>query len=149
MRKSLSVILVLLIALLHPTLSFAQEAKITDLTKGQKAPFNGVLFNTQAAAKIMADQKFAQEECQLKIDLELEKLQADLNLQLESTKVTLKSNEKKYQSILQIKDEEIKRLTELALESEGDYKHWWAMGGFVSGALITVGIFYLAAGASK
>lgn len=149
MRKSISFVLILIMALLQPVSLFAQEAKITDISKGQKAPFDGVLFNIEAAAKVMAEKKFAEEECRLKIDLELEKLKANLNLQLENKNVTIEANQKKYHSILQIKDQEIKRLTELAIDADGDYSKWWALGGFVSGILVTTGIFFITSGATK
>jgi hypothetical protein len=44
--------------------SFADE-KVTTLNTGDPAPFNGTLFNTQAAARLLTDLEFTQESCQI------------------------------------------------------------------------------------
>ena len=50
---------------------------------------------------------------------------------------------------VEIKNEEIDRLTNLAIDADGSYSHWWATGGFVVGAFVSLGIFYAALEASK
>ena len=153
MKQIISIMLCL--GLIFRTTIFAQEvdnsneAKLVEVEKNDPAPFSGVLLNAPAAAQMLANKKYLKEGCELKIDYELSKLQAQHDLVLKSLQISLETTEKKYDSILLIKDEEIKRLNDIALESSGDYSHWWAAGGFIVGAVISVGIFFAASEANK
>ena len=144
MQKAISFLLIFILALLQPLSALAQSPTVTDLEKGQTAPYSGVLFNPEAAAQLLAQQKYADAECELKIDLELDKLGAQMDLINESLKVSLRATENKYDSIIKIKNDEIDRLTSLAINSDADYTHWWTAGGFVVGALVSLAIFYAA-----
>ena len=149
MQKAISFILISILVLLQPLSALAQSPTVTDLEKGQVAPYSGVLFNPEAAAQLLAQQKYADAECELKIDLELDKLGAQMDLINESLKVSLRATESKYDSIIKIKNDEIDRLTDLAINSDADYTHWWTAGGFVVGALVSLAIFYAAVETSK
>ena len=149
MQKAISFLLISILALLQPLSALAQSPTVTDLEKGQVAPYSGVLFNPEAAAQLLAQQKYADAECELKIDLELDKLGAQMDLINESLKVSLRATESKYDSIIKIKNDEIDRLTDLAINSDADYTHWWTAGGFVVGALVSLAIFYAAVETSK
>jgi len=148
MQKVISFLLTSVLVLLQPLSAIAQSPTVTDLEKGQTAPYSGVLFNPEAAAQLLAQQKYADAECELKIDLEVDKLEAQMDLINESLKVSLRATENKYDSIIKIKNDEIDRLTSLAVNSDADYTHWWTAGGFVVGALVSLGIFYAAVKAS-
>ena len=149
MQKAISFLLISILALLQPLSALAQSPTVTDLEKGQVAPYSGVLFNPEAAAQLLAQQKYADAECELKIDLELDKLGAQMDLINESLKASLKATENKYESIIDIKNDEINRLTNIAVNSDADYTHWWTAGGFVVGALVSLAIFYAAVETSK
>ena len=149
MQKAISFILISILVLLQPLSALAQSPTVTDLEKGQAAPYSGVLFNPEAAAQLLAQQKYADAECELKIDLELDKLGAQMDLINESLKASLKATENKYESIIDIKNDEINRLTNIAVNSDADYTHWWTAGGFVVGALVSLAIFYAAVETSK
>ncbi len=149
MQKAISFLLISILVLLQPLSALAQSPTVTDLEKGQIAPYSGVLFNPEAAAQLLAQQKYADAECELKIDLELDKLGAQMDLINESLKVSLRATENKYDSIIKIKNDEIDRLTSLAINSDADYTHWWTAGGFVVGALVSLAIFYAAVETSK
>lgn len=149
MQKAISFILISILVLLQPLSALAQSPTVTDLEKGQTAPYSGVLFNPEAAAQLLAQQKYADAECELKIDLELDKLGAQMDLINESLKVSLRATESKYDSIIKIKNDEIDRLTDLAINSDADYTHWWTAGGFVVGALVSLAIFYAAVETSR
>ena len=149
MQKAISFLLISILALLQPLSALAQSPTVTDLEKGQVAPYSGVLFNPEAAAQLLAQQKYADAECELKIDLELDKLGAQMDLINESLKVSLRATESKYDSIIKIKNDEIDRLTDLEVNSDADYTHWWTAGGFVVGALVSLAIFYAAVETSK
>ena len=140
MKQLLSIILVILFA--FP--AWAQEGVITEIQKGQKAPFTGVLMDAKAAAKVLTEQKYTAEECRLEMDRELEILRAKLELDLKISEIKLSSANEKYTSLLSIKEEENKRLQELALKSPNDYSHWWFAGGIIGGIALSVSIFAVA-----
>lgn len=140
MKQLLSIILVILFA--FP--AWAQEGVITEIQKGQQAPFTGVLMDAKAAAKVLTEQKYTAEECRLEMDRELELLRAKLELDLEIAKIKLTSEQDKYQKILNIKEEENKRLQKLALERPNDYSHWWLAGGVGAGIVLSIAVFSIA-----
>jgi len=140
MKQLLSIFLVILFA--FP--AWAQEGVITQIQKGKRAPFTGILMDTKAAAKVLTDQKYTAEECKIEMDRELEILRAKLELDLKISEIKLNSANEKYTSLLSIKDEESKRLQELALKSPNDYSHWWFAGGVIGGIILSVSIFAVA-----
>ena len=59
--------------------AFAKENSVTELNKGQKAPFAGILMTKDVATKLYLDAEFSPKECDLKIS---EKIQlADASCQ--------------------------------------------------------------------
>ena len=67
---------------------------------------------------------------------------ARMQLLLDSTKVSLETVEKKYTSIITIKDKEIKRLSDLAMKDKADYSALWFTGGALAGIALTVAVIY-------
>ncbi len=145
MKQLLSIFLVILFA--FP--AWAQEGVITELQKGQQAPFTGVLMDPAAAAKVLTDQKYTAEECKIEMDRELELLRAKLELDLKVTNARLISSQEKLAQILKIKDNEIGRLQELALDRPNDYTMWWLAGGIAGGIILTTSIFVVAMGTTN
>ena len=140
MKQILSIILVILFA--FP--AWAQEGVITEIQKGQQAPFTGVLMDAKAAAKVLTEQKYTEEEFKLELDKELKLLRAKLDLDLKIANTKLIGCQERSAQILKIKDEEIQRLQELALDSPDDYSIWWLTGGVVGGIALSVAIFAVA-----
>jgi len=145
MKQLLSIILVILFA--FP--AWAQEGVITEIQKGSPAPFTGVLMDPAAAAKVLTDQKYTAEECRIEMDRELELLRAKLELDLKITNAKLIGSQERLTQILKIKNEEIGRLQQLALDRPNDYTLWWLTGGVVGGIVLTVSIFVVAMETSK
>ena len=136
-------ILILTLTLIFPTYVFAQEApKVTDIQQGQTAPFSGTLLNPAAAAQIIAEKENLKSECNLKYEYIKGREKAKCDLLMGNLNVSLDITQKKYDSILKIKDDEIKRLQDIAMNDSGDYSMWWYAGGVVTGILVSIGIFY-------
>jgi len=139
--------LLLVFTLIFPAPLFAEppeelEApKVTGIKKGEEAPYDGVLLNTTAAAKVFVDKEYSAKECELKINFEIHKEALRMQLLLDSTKASLEATEKKYTSILSIKNQEIERLSKLAVEKK-DYSQWWAAGGIIVGIGLTLAVVY-------
>jgi len=145
MKQLLSIILVILFA--FPV--WAQQGVITEIQKGSPAPFTGVLMDPAAAAKVLTDQKYTAEECKIEMDREVELLRAKLELDLKITNAKLVGSQERLTQILKIKNEEIGRLQDLALDRPNDYTLWWLTGGVVGGIILTTSIFVVAMGTTK
>ena len=130
-----------------PTVAFADtpevppQPKITSIAKDQPAPYSGVLLNTVAAAKIFTEKEFIDMECELRIEYAVQKEILRLNLLLETSQATVESMDKKYTSLLDIKDQEIKRLGKVASETN-DWSSLWYVGGIITGVVLSVAIVY-------
>ena len=133
-----------------PVNVFAQEeGKITNLSKGDKAPYEGVLLDPQSAARLLAEEEYKQIECNLKINYETQKIIARHALEMGNVQSAFDSLKEQNRSILSIKDSEILRLQELALKNPNDNANWWFAGGLVAGIATSIAIFYAAVETSK
>jgi len=119
------------------------KGKITGLNYGQKAPYTGVLLNGVAAAKLLTDKRFSEEQWKLKLDFELAKEAARLGLIINSQKVSIEALNKKHTTLMKIKDDEIERLSKIA-SNTNDYSIWWATGGVIIGIGLTLAVVYVA-----
>tara|TARA_Y100000034_G_C6896359_1_gene413354 strand:- start:2474 stop:2842 length:369 start_codon:yes stop_codon:yes gene_type:complete len=116
---------------------------VTEIDKGDVAPFGGVLLSEQAAAKLFADLKFTKEECTLRLEKELEVSTIVYKAQIDSFKIRLAVETERTEKLLDIKDDRIKFLEEnytppAWYESGG----FWVTMGVIGGVLITIGAGY-------
>lgn len=106
----MQIIKLIIISLLTTNIALADN--VTAIQKGQAAPYEGVLFDTEAANNLRTD----------KLDLQY----------LRKSEDVYKKNEQLYIDRLKIKDEEIDRL------SKKDSKILGLDGGFVGGVALTI-----------
>jgi hypothetical protein len=145
-KINISIILIITIFLL-PFGAYANQptvpprGKITGLKKGNAAPYSGVLLDETAAAYLLTQKKFSDSQWKLKLDYELAKQSAQLNLQIESQKVSYKYLQEKHDTLIKIKNEEIKRLSKITSKSN-NYSTLWATGGIVAGIALTISVVY-------
>jgi len=127
-----------------PATLLAETPKVAEIKQGQKAPFNGILYNYQANAVLLAAREKGQLECSLQLKHSLTKEEARCDMLTSLVKVSLEANEKKYDAILKIKNNEIAHLQKITLDRPNAYNHWWFAGGFIGGVALSLGIFYAA-----
>jgi len=132
-----------------PLAAFAETPKVTEIKQGQKAPFNGILYNYQANAVLLASKEKGQLECTLQLKYSLAKETARCDMFTSMTKASLEATEKKYDAIIRIKNNEIDHLQKLTLEKPNDYNHWFFTGGVIVGVSVAMGIFYAAVQTAK
>ena len=145
--RLLSKITAIVLLMTFPMLVFAQETpKIKPMNQGEIAPFAGVLFNSAAVAQSIAEKEYNFEQCRLRIGHIEEKEKIRCDLLVSTVKVEVGFLQKKYDSILKIKDEEVNRLQKIALERPNKNSHWWFAGGIVAGIVTSIAIFYAAVG---
>lgn len=117
------------------------------LKKGKKAPWSGTLFDKAAMASILAQQQTLKLEFEAKLKYELGKQSADYQLQLDKLQLLLETEQARSKEILNLREEEIKRLREIA--SEDDHTHWWIAGGFALGVVTAISIFFASVQVAK
>jgi hypothetical protein len=120
------------------TTAFA-DPQFTTLEKGEQAPFSGRLFNDEAVTKIVVEDKFKVEQCNLQIDYEKRKLEALHKYNLDKLEIELKSEISILKTKVELRDERIKDLEKL---SKPIKPILYVAGGFLVGAGSTIGILY-------
>ena len=146
LNKIISLMLVYSLVFL-PTIALADDpivppnGRITGPRYNQKAPYSGVLLNSVAAARLLTDKDFSEEQWNLRLEYELNKQALKLNLIIETQKVTHQALEQKHTALISIKNNEIERLSAIAA-NQNDYSVWWAVGGVVAGIGLTLVTVY-------
>ena len=117
--------------------------KVSQLRKGQHAPFSGILLSEEAAARLFADIKFSERECKIRLTRELKINTLQLTSQIDALKLRLDVETTRSTALLSVKDQRIKFLEQnwrpTPWYESGEF--WFAMG-IVGGILITVGSAY-------
>jgi hypothetical protein len=147
MARLISLILAFLIII--PTNVYSDTPKVADIRQGQKAPYNGVLYNYEANAVLLTVKDKGQLECTLQLKYSLAKEKAKCDMLNSTVKASLEATEKKYDAILKIKNDEIEHLQKITLDKPNAYNHWWFAGGVISGVALSMGIFYAAVQTAK
>ena len=88
-------------------------------------------------------------KCELKLMYELEKQKTIYELQISKLQLRVETLERQHRSILEIKDQEINRLSDAAMKRPNDYNVWWGVGGFVVGSVTTVLVGWLVVSAQS
>jgi hypothetical protein len=158
MNKCISIICVFLLVW-TPMIAYAEDTppapvpkvdlgkvdlgKVSQLRKGQHAPFAGVLLSDDAAARLFADIKFSERECQLRLTRELKINTLQLTSQIDMLKLRIDIETTRSTGLLQVRNERIKFLEKnwrpTPWYESGEF--WFSMG-VVGGILITIGAGY-------
>jgi len=117
----------------------AEEAKFTNLKKGEVAPFDGRLFNDPAVSKLIVDHQFGDLECKLRVDFEIGQVKAEEQYRYDILYAKSEADNQRFTDVINIRDEHIKSLEKYVRPSNA---HWWAIGGFTVGAGATIGVMY-------
>ena len=123
--------------------SFASGGKFTFIQEGETAPFKGTLFDPDATARLLANNKFLKEEYDLKLGFELNKQQAQYELKIDQLNITIDTERERYETTLNLKNTEIEQLNKIIAKKPGkNALIWGIVGGFVVGVGATVGLSY-------
>ena len=127
--------------MLFPFQAIADDLpQITPLNEGQEAPYSGVLYNAAAVAETIAQREALIAQHNLNLEILEERLKAECTLQLDNLTADLDLCNQKYNSMVEIKDEQIRNLQDMALEKPNS--SWWFLGGIGTGVLLTIGVVY-------
>ena len=115
------------------------------LKGGELAPFDGLLFDPEAIAKIISDTELKTFKMELEMEKSIKVLSADYQKQVDTLTAVAEIENDKYEKLLDIKDEEIGSLRRLVEDAETeDYTELYFVGGVLVGALLSVGIYFAA-----
>jgi len=142
--KKLRTSLVLLLILSVPTSLLANPGKYVNLEKGQPVQWRAWCFDEVAIANIISEKELAQKQCELKInkekelqkaqfDLDLGKLQAEMDYEIGTRQATIES----------LKKENLK-LEQIIIDNSNPDALTMISIGIVIGALTTVAVMGLA-----
>ena len=77
-------------------------------------------------------------KCELKLMYEIEKLKVKHKFEIDKLKLRVDTLITQHNEINTIKDREIEKLTQAALDRPNDYSVWWATGGVITGVATTL-----------
>ena len=115
------------------------EPHFTTLAEGEQAPFAGRLFNDEAVTKLIVEDKFKVEQCNLQIDYEKKKLEALHQYDIDKVRIELNSQIKILENKVDLREQRIHELERLSKPIKPIY---YIAGGFLVGAGATIGITY-------
>ena len=127
--------------LLLSTGAWAETPKFTILGEGQCAQFEGVLFDKNATAEILARQGISAAACDLKIKYALDKQQARYELDVGNIQIRYESLMKENNLLIEQKDKEILQLQQSLKKHSPRNKWMWFVGGAVVGSAATYGAY--------
>jgi hypothetical protein len=133
----------LVLGLLVPNVAYAQDNTVLSVKKGDPVPFDGVLLSLDAAAKVLNDKRFTDEECDLRLEYQLSLLKENYELQLDFKDIEITSWKDRYESMMILKTAENDRLTDLIVKQKPSQGPLWVALGFGVGTLTSLGIFAL------
>jgi flagellar motility protein MotE (MotC chaperone) len=128
-------------AFANPVNPVIEGGEFTRLEVGEPAKFHSWCYDDFANSQIISKITFANKHCELKIEHELEKERARLNLTINNLQLRVDTLKEQNEEIIRIKDKEIDKLTEIVSKVPNDYSVWWASGGFVAGVVVSILIF--------
>lgn len=128
------------------TTSINQEL-IVPMTHGDRALFNGVLFNGPAIARVTVEFHAQEQRCLIERTHDVALIRAAYNTDMATFQLTLSTQNRTNQILLNARDQDIARLTRLWDQSRNanNGPHIgegliWASGGLILGGLLVGGI---------
>ena len=121
-----------------------EEPMYTHLEEGEAAPFAGTLFNPPATAELITAHQYSLTECDLLVEYEIAKARSELQLELDTLRISYNAQNERMNLLFEIKEQEIDMYREMALEQPNKNNHWWLAGGTIAGIGLSLGVFYAA-----
>jgi len=114
---------------------FAEEPKYKEMKTGEVAPWDGRLLNEAAMRILVEDSATKDMVCEAKTAFELNKLKIEEKYRYDVLKVQTDAEIHKLNELIKLQSEHIKQLNP-------QNNIWPAIGGFIGGAAISIGIMY-------
>ena len=129
----------LLLLLLICSTAHGAEPEFVVLKEGQKAPFDGRLFNDVAVSKLIVENRLKAEQCNIEIEYHSNKTKAEEKLNYGLLEARCEAADQRLNDLITIKEDENERLKKLIKPSRSN---WWAAGGFAVGVVTSISIMH-------
>jgi len=123
------------------TANATEPAKFTILEYKAPAPFEGVLFDSNAMSKILADYDTYKYSCDIKMDYQLKIQKEEYDFKLEDLKIEHRSLTNEYDLFIMQKDKEIDFLASALKKTSPRYKWLYFAGGIAIGTAASYGVY--------
>ncbi len=130
-----------LLLMLTLTANATEPAKFTILEYKAPAPFEGVLLDSNATSKILADYDTYKYSCDIKMDYQLKIQKEEYDFKLEDLKIEHRSLTNEYDLFIMQKDKEIDFLSSALKKTSPRYKWLYFAGGIVIGTAASYGVY--------
>ena len=128
-------ILVVLLITMIPGILLAEENSglVTNLEKGQKAPYDGVLLDNIAIAKILSSDQIDKEKCEIDCQHKLDLQEVKSDSIIEGLKISLEYERKEQVKTVQYYENQLQFLQDFKTEPppDDDDLMWALIGGSV------------------
>ena len=124
----------------------ACEPAFVRLKQGQKAPFGGRLFNSEAVSKLIIENRYKAEQCNMEIEYYKSRTKAEEKLKYDLLEAKYAADKQRHADLLALKQEENKRLQKYVKPSKDG---WWLAGGFMLGTATSISIMYVVKGGTQ
>jgi hypothetical protein len=135
-------IIALILCFMFATPAFA-DGKVASIKEGQKAPYNGYLFDPTAFATIEIDKQEIIKKCELDKDLLAKKCNNDCIFLKDTCNNEKETLEKTLKIQLDSKDKEIERLNKILIDQKPISRGLWFGIGTATGVVLTLTTVYL------
>ncbi len=130
-----------LFLLLTMTANATDTGHFTFLEYKAPAPYEGILFNDTALAKILSDYDMVKYSCDIRTDYEIKVLTEEYEYKLENLKIEHKALTDEYDLFIIQKDKEIDLLANALNKTSPRYKWLYFAGGIVLGTAGSYGVY--------
>ena len=115
------------------------EPEFTKLEQGEVAPWTGRLFNDEAVAKFIVEDKLKVDQCEIQTQYSLNVLNAELDLKHKKELVDLNTSIAILEQKVLLRND---RITELESLKTPPNPLWYTTAGFLFGSAVTIAITY-------
>tara|TARA_R100000808_G_C2144219_1_gene152018 strand:+ start:238 stop:651 length:414 start_codon:yes stop_codon:yes gene_type:complete len=119
--------------------AIASEPVFAPLKKGERAPFDGRLFNDAAVSKLIIENRLKAEQCNIEIEFHKSRAIAKENYKYALLEAKSQAADERLNDLISIKQDEIDRISK---QLKPNRNSWWLAGGFVTGVLTSIGIMH-------
>jgi hypothetical protein len=135
-------LIALILCFMFPSVSYAGSS-VSSLKEGQKAPFDGYLFNYDAYSAVIVDKENIIKTCELDKKLIADKCASECKLLSNTCSNEKETIQKNFKIMIDAKDLEIKRLTEINFSNNPPSRGLWFGLGAAAGVVLSLTTVYL------
>ena len=131
----------LLLGILYSSAAHSEDVgRFSTLAVNEPAPFEGVIFDPLATARILAQAELFRSECDLEIEYRIDLQSTDFQLERQELNLRLDSLTSEYTLSITQKDLEIAQLQK-TIRTQSPRNNWiWAAGGVLLGGVAVYAI---------